>query len=304
MALATDPPTLALLHRKPEPKNSSIVTTNMWKMIIGQSLLQVVIIFILVFAGRRIFTDWSETELNTVVFNTFAWLQISNLINCRRIDNDLNVFSGVHRNYVFIAITFIMVGGQILIIYVGGTAFSITRINGEQWAISLILGLLSLPFGAIIRLIPNTYIEMFIPHRFLKSKTPTTPSLTNQDNVMQECSPEVLEFTKKLQSERSISDKRDPPPARKFPRLPVQFQSGRSTISSRSSSAFNAAIIGPVAVATSMMWSLSSPPTHSGFSISNRQDIDMFEGIELHQDTDPNDPVVGDGSAEFKLRAT
>ena len=170
LALATDPPNLSLLHRKPDSRNASIINFNMWKMIIGQSILQLAITFILAFAGLRIFTGWSQIELNSVVFNTYVWLQISNQFNCRRIDDHLNVFSGVHRNSLFILITCITVFGQIIIIFVGGTAFSVTRLNGVQWAVSLVLGILSLPFGAIIRVIPNTFIKRFIPGRFSKSK--------------------------------------------------------------------------------------------------------------------------------------
>jgi Ca2+-transporting ATPase len=49
----------------------------------------------------------------------------------------------------------IMVGGQILIVFIGGRAFAITRLDGDQWAISIVLGALSIPVGAIIRLIPD-----------------------------------------------------------------------------------------------------------------------------------------------------
>src|SRR5277367_2722543 len=159
LALATDPPTLTLLHRNPDRRDASIINFNMWKMITGQSILQLAITFILAFAGLRIFTDWNQLELNSVVFNTYVWLQISNQFNCRRIDDHFNVFYGVHRNSLFILITCITVCGQIIIVFIGGTAFSVTRLNGVQWAVSIVLGLLSLPCGAIIRLIPNTFIK-------------------------------------------------------------------------------------------------------------------------------------------------
>lgn len=48
-----------------------------------------------------------------------------------------------------------MVGGQILIVFVGGAAFSVVRIGGRDWAISIIVGALSLPIGATIRLLPT-----------------------------------------------------------------------------------------------------------------------------------------------------
>ena len=163
LALATDPPTLELLNRKPEAKGASIITFNMWKMIFGQAILQLVITFVLNFAGLRIFTGWNSADMQTVTFNTFVWLQIFNEVNCRRLDNKLNVFVGIHRNPFFIVITLIMVAGQILIVFIGGTAFSVTQINGQQWAVSIVLGLLSLPFGAIIRLIPtNSSKSLFL----------------------------------------------------------------------------------------------------------------------------------------------
>ena len=55
-----------------------------------------------------------------------------------------------------------MVGGQILIVEVGGAAFQVTRIGGRDWGISLILGLISLPIGVLVRLVPSGPIERFL----------------------------------------------------------------------------------------------------------------------------------------------
>jgi Ca2+-transporting ATPase len=51
------------------------------------------------------------------------------------------------------------IGVQILIVFVGGDAFQVTRLGGREWGISLALGLVSLPLGAIIRLLPNPPFE-------------------------------------------------------------------------------------------------------------------------------------------------
>ena len=73
----------------------------------------------------------------------------------------------------------IMIGGQILIIFVGGSAFVVTRLNGVQWAISLVLGLNSIPVGVIIRLIPDSIIRTcarkFVPE-ILRRRKPTAIS--------------------------------------------------------------------------------------------------------------------------------
>ncbi len=54
-----------------------------------------------------------------------------------------------------------MVGGQILIVEVGGAAFQVTRIGGRDWGISLVLGLISLPLGMLVRMVPSDPIERF-----------------------------------------------------------------------------------------------------------------------------------------------
>jgi Ca2+-transporting ATPase len=190
LALATDPPSSTVLNRTPEPKNASVVNFNMWKMIIGQGLFQLAITLVLAFAGTRIFTGWTDSALNTVVFNTYVWMQIFNQINCRRIDNNFNVFTGMHRNPLFLTITSITIGGQILIIYVGGTAFSVTRLDSIQWAVSIILGMLSLPFGALLRLIPNYSKSWFSRRPKLNVETSVAPE---QNPVVSEGEPAEMD---------------------------------------------------------------------------------------------------------------
>lgn len=103
----------------------------------------------------------------------------NNPFSNRRLDNKFNIFEGVTRNWFFIGINVVMVGGQVMIIYVGGKAFNVVRINGAQWAYSIVLGFLSIPVGAIIRLIPDELILRLIPD-YLKNR-PKGPELTISD---------------------------------------------------------------------------------------------------------------------------
>jgi P-type Ca2+ transporter type 2C len=77
LALATDPPLPRLLRRKPEPKSAPLITLTMWKMIIGQSIYQLVVTLILNFRGESIL-GFAEPQLRTLIFNTFVWMQIFN----------------------------------------------------------------------------------------------------------------------------------------------------------------------------------------------------------------------------------
>lgn len=144
-------------------------------MIIGQSIFQLIVTLILNFGGSSIFGYVGATELEELqasIFNTFVWMQIFNQYNNRRLDNKLNIFEGISRNYFFIGIQFILVAGQVMIIFVGGRAFSVVRLNGIQWAYSIVLGMLSLPVAVIIRLIPDDLIRQCIPAWFKRKAKP------------------------------------------------------------------------------------------------------------------------------------
>ena len=209
LALATDPPTPSILNRKPEPKSAPLITLTMWKMIIGQSIYQLVVTLILTYGGTRIIKFDSANEqklLTTLVFNTFVWMQIFNQYNSRRLDNKLNIFEGVSRNYFFIGIQFIIIAGQVMIIFVGGDAFSVRKLNGAQWGISLILGALSIPIAIVIRLIPDEVIRKLIPAFFIRKKGPevfiSDEERQYQWNPALEEIKEELAFLKKLRGGR------------------------------------------------------------------------------------------------------
>ncbi|KAL7276871.1 plasma membrane calcium [Rhizina undulata] len=184
LALATDPPRPSILDRKPDPKSAPLITINMWKMILGQAVYQLVVTFVLNFGGSKILgytTVDEQAQLKTLVFNTFVWMQIFNQYNNRRLDNKFNVFEGVTHNWFFIGINLVMIGGQVMIIFVGGTAFSVVRLNGVQWAISLILGVLSIPVAVIIRLIPDELAAKFAPRFMSRKDTSTNIYVSNED---------------------------------------------------------------------------------------------------------------------------
>ncbi|TFY55009.1 hypothetical protein EVG20_g9475 [Dentipellis fragilis] len=169
LALATDPASPALLDRKPDKKTAPLFTVDMIKQIIGQSIYQIIIILVFHFLGKQILgfhpgdADASKHDkiVQTLVFNTFVFAQIFNSVNSRRLDRKFNIFEGVLQNWYFMSITLIEVAVQIMIVFVGGSAFQVTPIGGREWGISLALGFVSIPLGALIRVIPNAPCERF-----------------------------------------------------------------------------------------------------------------------------------------------
>ncbi|BFZ57610.1 plasma membrane calcium [Savitreella phatthalungensis] len=215
LALATDPPGPSLLKVKPARKSDNLITFDMWKMIIGQSIYQLTVTLILYYVGADIF-DWDLStnqgmvERQTVVFNTFVWCQIFNQLNNRRLDNKLNVFEGILRNYFYIIINLVMIGGQVLIIFVGGRAFSVTRIKGDDWAVSIIVGAISIPIAIIIRLIPNSIIRIFVPRFILEYDSRKVVEISDESRA--EWNPAInqvrdeLAFIRYFRSSRRIGD--------------------------------------------------------------------------------------------------
>lgn len=135
-------------------------------MIIGQAIFQLIITITLYFAGPEILNYDRNSEdqmlqLDTLIFNTFVWMQIFNEFNNRRLDNKFNVLEGVHRNQFFIFINLLMVGLQVGIIFIGGRVFEIKEggLNGTQWAISIVVALMSLPWGVLVRIFPDIWFE-------------------------------------------------------------------------------------------------------------------------------------------------
>lgn len=135
-------------------------------MIIGQSVYQLVVTFTLYFAGAKILgydvqhNEHLKIQLDTIVFNTFVWMQIFNEFNNRRLDNKFNIFEGILRNYWFMGINFLMVGGQVMIIFVGGAALGVKRIDGPQWAICILCAIFCVPWAILLRCFPDRYFEV------------------------------------------------------------------------------------------------------------------------------------------------
>uniref|UniRef100_A0AAQ4NPY8 Calcium-transporting ATPase n=1 Tax=Gasterosteus aculeatus aculeatus TaxID=481459 RepID=A0AAQ4NPY8_GASAC len=172
LALATEPPTEALLLRKPYGRNKPLVSRTMMKNILGQGVFQLITIFTLLFAGERLFDidNGRNTPLHappsehyTIVFNTFVLMQLFNEINARKIHGERNVFEGIFNNLIFCSIVFGTFIIQIVIVQFGGKPFSCVALTIDQWLWCTFLGFGSLLWGQVISSIPTSRLK------FLKS---------------------------------------------------------------------------------------------------------------------------------------
>jgi len=90
----------------------------------------------------------------TLIFNAFIFCQICNEYNARKLFDELNMFSGLQGNYMFLFVSLFSIGAQIMLVEVGGEIVSTTPLSLIQWLVTIGFGLLCLPVGVLMRLIP------------------------------------------------------------------------------------------------------------------------------------------------------
>ncbi|XP_078466827.1 plasma membrane calcium-transporting ATPase 2-like isoform X4 [Lampetra planeri] len=159
LALATEPPTPALLQRRPYGRDRPLVSRTMAKFILGHAIYQLAVTFTILFAGELLFDIDSgrsallhsaPTQHYTILFNAFVMMQIFNEINARKVHGERNVFAGIHRNPAFIVIVVGTAATQVIIVHFGGQPFSCTPLTIEQWLWCVFLGLGELLWGQLI----------------------------------------------------------------------------------------------------------------------------------------------------------
>ncbi|MBA0661273.1 hypothetical protein Goklo_005585 [Gossypium klotzschianum] len=181
LALATEPPNDDLMKRSPVGRKGNFISNVMWRNILGQSLYQFVIIWILQTRGKAAFhLDGPDSDLilNTLIFNSFvfcqsfrvlclilyllgllelhqwlSFLQVFNEISSREMEK-INVLKGILKNHVFVAVLSCTIIFQIVIVEFLGTFASTSPLTVQQWFVSVCLGFLGMPIAAALKLIP------------------------------------------------------------------------------------------------------------------------------------------------------
>ena len=172
LALATEDPTDALLDRKPYSREASILTPMMKLNIISQSIFQITTLTVIIFYGDYIFGVPSDRNLEhfmwnnvngyhfTIFFNIFVFMQVFNSINARKLQKDeLNVFTGIMGNWLYILIQSIIIVGQIILVTFGGRAVRTHPLSLQQHGYCLFISALTLVWGFFIKLLPIDVTE-------------------------------------------------------------------------------------------------------------------------------------------------
>ena len=175
LALATDPPADELLKRMPYSRHEHVITPQMWRGIVFNSIYHCIILTIMLFKGHEVFgvKHFNENELDAwspddgqhlaLFFNVFVFLQIFNFFNARKLKKDeINVFANFFINYLFIAIVIGIFALQLFIVQYGGVTFQLVPLSTEQHIQCIIIGATGVIWNAIVKLfVPDSFMNNF-----------------------------------------------------------------------------------------------------------------------------------------------
>jgi magnesium-transporting ATPase (P-type) len=152
LALGTEPPSPTLLARKPYARDASIVSPVMWSHVAVQSLFQIAVLaYMLVLGWEDFGVVEGSTKHNTIIFTIFVFCQVFNEFNARSIGYSLNVFAGLHKNIIFLAIIAFTCVTQYVIVQFGADFVKVAPLTGHEWIRCIIIASITLPLGGIMR---------------------------------------------------------------------------------------------------------------------------------------------------------
>lgn len=175
LALASLPPDERVMRDKPRHLNDNIVTRAMGKGIIGTGIAFVLLLFGLLQYFKHVdVTSIAQFDLRlflgnffnftpvpdgltryelTLFFSIFVFLQFWNMFNAKAFGNVQSAFSRLASCKGFLWVTLIILAGQILIVSVGGSLFSVTSLQPMDWLYIFAGTSIVLWIGEIYRLI-------------------------------------------------------------------------------------------------------------------------------------------------------
>ncbi len=152
LALALEPPTDRLFSQRPHGRTEQLISRQMAIHIgvIGAVMFSVLMLILFV---PDIFnlSKKSDVYRDTFIFNTFVWMQVFNMLNCRSIRPDRSPFTNIAASRSFLTIVGLIVASQVVIMLIGGKVFSIALQSPIDWVKAVVIGLAMLAVGAAVR---------------------------------------------------------------------------------------------------------------------------------------------------------
>ena len=109
----------------------------------------------------------------TLIFNIFVFYTLFNQINCRVIDDSVNIFVRITRSLLFPLICIVEMALQVLIIFIGKSPFHIVNdgLSGTQWGICIGFSAITFVVSFIVKFIPiHICIDRYLDKKIQKEE--------------------------------------------------------------------------------------------------------------------------------------
>ncbi|PON87167.1 P-type ATPase [Trema orientale] len=152
LALATEQPTNKLTKKPYVSRSGPLITIVMWRNLVAHVLFQVTILLTLQFKGSSIIGVDEKVKDTLIIFNTFVLCQVFNEFNARKLVKK-NIFEGIHKNKLFLAMIGITVLLQVVVVEFLNKFAGTERLNWGQWRASIGIAALSWPIDWLVKCI-------------------------------------------------------------------------------------------------------------------------------------------------------
>ena len=111
--------------------------------------------------------EYGSTTHMTLIFNIFVLYTLFNQINCRILDDSVNICSRINKGIMFIIVTSCELVIQIIIVQFGFGIFHCVKggLSFSQWKISILFSLTTFVFNFIIKFVPLNKLNFFSKNR-------------------------------------------------------------------------------------------------------------------------------------------
>jgi len=181
VALATEPPLKSVINGPPYGRDSTLMNKTVWRQIICMTLWNVMICTLVMTFGKLVgglgTYSWntlvtdnrtpelaeearSKKKVQTYVFHTFMFLQLFNMINCRKLGSrDFNVFESFFHNWYFIFTMGLMFAMQYIIFDWFRGIFALSQLKKEENGAVIALGFTALLINPLVKLAPENWFS-------------------------------------------------------------------------------------------------------------------------------------------------
>ena len=94
-----------------------------------------------------------DVRISSILFNAFIFLTLANEINCRKIDDEYNIFENIIASRMFIGVIVISAGFQVLWIEAASIVFNVVPLHWYEWLFCVGTGFGALAWSVIIKFV-------------------------------------------------------------------------------------------------------------------------------------------------------